>query len=136
MLFCLFLGGLLIGPGCMSRQYMTSFAPQEPVPQRLDMNYAGPRGNIAVGDFQVKARGATRYIGDGLREMLETALFESQRFNVLDRLDPRGLTAEQTLSYSKMAAPGTEKLGRQMGVAEILIYGAVTEFESELGERQ
>jgi len=131
MLLCVFMGGLVLMPACTSREYITSFAPQEDVPQRLDMNYLGPRGNIAVGDFEVKARGATHYIGDGLREMLETALFESRRFNVLDRLDPKGLTAEQTLSYSKMAAPGSKKLGRQMGVAQILIYGAVTEFEKE-----
>jgi curli biogenesis system outer membrane secretion channel CsgG len=110
---------------------MTSFTPEDTIPDRLDMSYAGPKANIAIGDFTVKARGATVYIGDGLREMLETALFESRRFNVLDRLDPKGITAEQSLSYSKMAKPGSPKLGRKMGVAEILIYGTVTEFEAQ-----
>jgi curli biogenesis system outer membrane secretion channel CsgG len=121
---------LLSMAGCTS-QYTTTFTPEQKVPKTLDMSYAGPRANIAVGDFTVKARGATTYIGDGLREMLETALFESQRFNVLDRLDPKGLTAEQMLSYSKMARKDAKKLGRQMDVAELMIYGTVTEFEAE-----
>jgi curli biogenesis system outer membrane secretion channel CsgG len=129
MFFCSTLC-LLLMTGCTSH-YVTTFTPEQEVPKHLDMSYAGPRANIAVGDFAVKARGATTYIGDGLREMLETALFESLRFNVLDRLDPKGLTAEQMLSYSKMARKDSKKLGRQMDVAELMIYGTVTEFEAE-----
>ena len=129
MFFCSILY-LLLMTGCTSH-YVTTFTPEQKVPEHLDMSYAGPRANIAVGDFTVKARGATTYIGDGLREMLETALFESLRFNVLDRLDPKGLTAEQMLSYSKMARKDSKKLGRQMDVAELMIYGTVTEFEAE-----
>jgi curli biogenesis system outer membrane secretion channel CsgG len=126
------LGVLLLMNGCATEdRYMTTFTPEEKVPRYLDMTYTGPKANIVVGGFEVKARGATTYIGDGLREMLETALFESRRFNVLDRLDPKGLTAEQMLSYSKMAREGSPKLGRQMGVGEIMIYGTVTEFEAQ-----
>ena len=117
--------------GCAQQKYMTSFTPQQTTPETLDMNYNGPRANIAVGDFTVKARGATNYIGDGLREMLQSALFESNRFNVLDRLDPEGMSAEQQLSYSKMANRDAPKLGAQMDVAELLFYGTVTEFEAE-----
>lgn len=116
---------------CAQQQYMTSFTPKQNTPRTLDMNYNGPRANIAVGDFTVKARGATNYIGDGLREMLQSALFESNRFYVLDRLDPEGMAAEQQLSYSAMANPDAPKLGAQMDVAELLFYGTVTEFEAE-----
>jgi curli biogenesis system outer membrane secretion channel CsgG len=124
-------GVMLFITGCVSQdRYITTFTPEQKVPRHLDMNYNGPRANIVIGGFEVKARGATTYMGDGLREMLETALFESRRFNVLDRLDPKGLTAEQMLSYSKMARKGSKKLGRQMGVGEIMIYGTVTEFEA------
>lgn len=132
ILFVMMIGSiyLLILAGCTSH-YVTTFTPEKEPSRQLDMNYQGPRANIAVGDFRVKARGGTQYIGDGLREMLATALFESLRFNVLDRLDPKGLTAEQKLSYSKMAAAGSPKLGRQMEVAELMMYGTVTEFESE-----
>lgn len=121
---------LFIAAGCTGH-YVTTFTPEKEPPRQLDMNYQGPRANIAVGDFRVKARGGTQYIGDGLREMLATALFESLRFNVLDRMDPKGLTAEQKLSYSKMAAAGSPKLGAQMEVAELMMYGTVTEFEAE-----
>jgi curli biogenesis system outer membrane secretion channel CsgG len=118
--------------GCSQRRYTTTFTPQSrQTPETLDMNYQGPRATIAVGDFSVKARGATSHIGDGLREMLESALFESLRFNVLDRLDPQGLKAEQQLSYSKMARRDARKLGAQMDVAELMFYGTVTEFEAE-----
>lgn len=121
---------LLSLSGCTS-QYLTTFTPENEPSRHLDMNYQGQRANIAVGDFQVKAHGATQYIGDGLREMLATALFESQRFNVLDRMDMQALTAEQKLSYSKMAERGAPKLGAQMQVAELLMYGVVSEFEAE-----
>lgn len=117
---------------CAQPQYVTSFAPPEQTQQQtLDMSYNGPRANIAVGDFTVKARGATNYIGDGLREMLQSALFESNRFYVLDRLDTQGLAAEQQLSYSAMAARDSAKLGAQMEIAELMFYGTVTEFEAE-----
>lgn len=121
---------LIFLSGCTGN-YITTFAPENEPSRKLDMNYQGLRANIAIGDFQVKAHGATQYIGDGLREMLATALFESERFNVLDRMDPQGLTAEQKLSYSKMAERGAPKLGAQMQVAELLMYGTVTEFEAE-----
>lgn len=117
--------------GCAQQNYVTTFSQPDPQPTQLDMQYNGPRANIAVGDFTVKARGSSQYIGDGLREMLQSALFESKRFFVLDRLDPQGLAAEQKLSYSKMAKRGSPKLGAQMEVAELLFYGTVTEFEAQ-----
>ncbi len=122
---------VFICQGCVQKNYVTTFAAPDPAPDQLDMNYNGPRANIAVGDFTVKARGSSRYIGDGLREMLQSSLFESLRFNVLDRLDTQGLAAEQKLSYSKMAKRGSTKLGAQMEVAELLFYGTVTEFEAD-----
>ena len=121
----------LIFHGCVEKKYVTTFAPPDPAPDTLDMTYNGPKANIAVGDFTVKARGSSQYIGDGLREMLQSALFESVRFNVLDRLDTQGLAAEQQLSYSNMAKSDSAKLGAQMEVAELLFYGTVSEFEAQ-----
>ena len=132
LFFSLFLLSFILNVGCVTEdRYITTFTPEQKVPRHLDMTYDGPRANVAVGDFQVKASGATNYIGDGLREILATSLFESQRFNVLDRMDTEGIIAEQKLSYSKMARKGSPKLGRKLGVAELLIYGTVTEFEAE-----
>jgi curli biogenesis system outer membrane secretion channel CsgG/Tfp pilus assembly protein PilF len=87
---------------------------------------------IAVGDFQVKAAAAGQYIGDGLREMLVTALHGNGNFIVLERMDLKGLAAEQALSRSRMARPGEALPEGQMDVAEIMVYGAVTEFEPEV----
>ena len=123
---------ILFMAGCATEgRYMTTFTPEQEPPRHLDMGYNGPKANIAIGGFEVKALGAAAYVGDGLRQMLETALFESKRFNVLDRANPKSRIAEQTLSYSKMAEPGSKKLGGQWGVAELLIYSTVTEFMAQ-----
>jgi len=87
---------------------------------------------IAIGDFQVKAANAGQYVGDGLREMLLTALHGSGRFVVVERMDIKGLAAEQALSRSRMARPGESIPEGQMEVADVLVYGAVTEFEPEV----
>jgi curli biogenesis system outer membrane secretion channel CsgG len=86
---------------------------------------------IAIGDFQVKAAGAGQFIGDGMREMLVTALHNSGNYVVVERMDLPGLAAEQALSRSRMARPGAAIGESQMDVAEIMVYAAVTEFESE-----
>ena len=86
---------------------------------------------IAVGDFQVKAAKATTEIGDGLREMLHTALHNSGYFIVVERMDIQGLAAEQALSRSRMARTDSALPEGRMDVAEIMVYAAVTEFEPE-----
>jgi len=91
--------------------------------------YEGPKCVIAVGDFTVQARGAPREVGDGLREMLQTALFESNRFVVVDRSDVAGISAEQLLSDSFMADPDAILQQGRMLPAEVLVYGAITALE-------
>lgn len=108
--------------------------PTSPAPISTPALVAAAPGNkalIAVGDFQVKAAGAGQFIGDGLREMLVTTLHNSGRYVVVERMDLQGLAAEQALSRSRMARPGAAVPEGQMDVAEVMIYGAVTEFESE-----
>jgi len=91
--------------------------------------YQGPKCVIAVGDFTVQARGAPQEIGDGLREMLQTALFESNYFIVVDRSDTAGISAEQLLSESFISNPDAILQKGQMYPAEVLVYGAVTSLE-------
>ena len=91
--------------------------------------YQGPKCTIAVGDFTVAIKGAPQEIGDGLREMLQTALFESNHFIVVDRMDAAGISAEQLLSDSFMANPDAILEQSQMYPAEVLVYGAVTTLE-------
>lgn len=96
----------------------------------LGANYRGEKSRVTVGDFAVQVAGAPREIGDGLREMLQTALFESNYFVVLDRLDPVGISAEQLLSDSFMADADAILLQGQMEVAELTVYGTVVSLEA------
>lgn len=91
----------------------------------------GQKAIVAVGDFQVKAAKATAAIGDGLREMLHTALHNSGYFIVVERMDLQGIAAEQSLARSHMAQPDSALPEGRMDVAEIMVYAAVTEFEPE-----
>lgn len=102
-----------------------------PPPMRPASPGGMQKATVAVGDFQVKAAKAGSQIGDGLREMLVTALHNSGYFIVLERMDIKGLAAEQALSRSTMARPGSAIPGAGMDVADVMVYGAVTEFESE-----
>lgn len=100
---------------------------QETIP--LGKNYTGKKSVITVSDFAIQVPGAPQEIGDGLREMLQTALFESNYFIVVDRMDSQGISAEQLLSDSFMANPDAILLQGQMDPAEVLIYGTVTDLQ-------
>jgi len=89
--------------------------------------YQGPKCMLTVSDFAVEIPGAPQEIGDGLREMLQTALFQSNHFIVLDRLDVPGISAEQLLSDSFMADADSILLTGQMNPAEVLIYGSLVD---------
>jgi len=120
---------LLLMGGCLQAVIFVSplVASDPEIP--IGPNYEGPKCAVSVGDFTVLARGAPKEIGDGLREMLQTALFESNYFLVMDRLDTTGISAEQFLSKSFMADADAILKQGQMQPAEILIYGAVTALE-------
>jgi curli biogenesis system outer membrane secretion channel CsgG len=91
--------------------------------------YDGPKARIAIGDFQVKASDATIEIGDGLREMLVTGLFNCNRFIVLERQAVQDVLLEQDLGASGRVKRQTAAPIGELEGAEILIYGVVTEFE-------
>lgn len=91
--------------------------------------YDGPKARIAVGDFQVKAAGATIEIGDGLREMLVTALFISNRFIVLERQAIQDVILEQDLGASGRVKSGTAAPTGILEGSELLVYGVVSEFD-------
>jgi len=93
-------------------------------------NYHGPKCVIAVGDFGVRVKGAPSDLGDGLREMLMTAMFESNYFIVVDRMDMKGISAEQLLSDSFMSNPDAILEQGQMQPAELMIYGAIVAAEA------
>jgi len=90
--------------------------------------YSGPKARVAVADFDVKAAKASWEIGSGLREMLITALINSNRFSVVERQALGAVMQEQELAASGAAQPGSVQRG-QIKTADILISAAVTEFE-------
>lgn len=92
--------------------------------------YTGPKARIAVSEFEVKAARADGEIGTGLREMLSTALVNSQRFRVLERQVLNAIMQEQELAASGAAQAGGVQRG-QIRTADLLITAAVTEFEPE-----
>lgn len=91
--------------------------------------YNGPKAHIAVADFEVKAAKATNEIGTGLREMLVTALMNSNRFSVLERQVLKAVMQEQELAASGAGQPGSGPKRGNIKTADLVITAAVTEFE-------
>ena len=93
--------------------------------------YSGPKARIAVADFEVKAAKATFEIGSGLREMLTTALMNSNRFSVLERQALSAVMQEQELSASGAADAGGGPQRGKIKTADLIVTAAVTEFEPQ-----
>lgn len=93
--------------------------------------YAGPKARIAIADFDVKAAKATFEIGSGLREMLITALINSNRFSVVERQVLSAVMQEQELSASGAAQAGSGPQRGKIKAADLVITAAVTEFEPQ-----
>ena len=104
--------------------------------------YDGPKARIAVGEFQDKtAKGEWtggwlgmfgmnfKQIGDGMQDMLTTALFNTSRFVVLEREQLGEVLKEQDLAATGRIKKGTEAPTGEIYGAELLITAAITEFE-------
>jgi len=104
--------------------------------------YDGPKARLAVGEFKDKtAKGGWRggwfgmygmhfkQIGDGMRDMLTTALFNSSRYIVLEREQLGAVMKEQDLGASGRIKKGTEAPIGEIYGADLIITAAVTEFE-------
>jgi curli biogenesis system outer membrane secretion channel CsgG len=93
--------------------------------------YSGPKARIAVADFDVRAAKAGGEIGSGLREMLITALVNSNRFRVVERQVLAQVMQEQELAASGAAQAGGGAQRGQIKTADIIITATVTEFEPQ-----
>ena len=81
---------------------------------------------IAVMDFDNR----TKYsVGQGMSAMLTSALFETNKFIVLEREELRDVLLEQKLGESGIVNEETKAPTGEVEGAEILVYGTVTEFE-------
>jgi curli biogenesis system outer membrane secretion channel CsgG len=119
--------------GCASMQTITQPTAQvdqnagaQPLPQ-----YSGPKARIAIADFEVKAAKASGEIGSGLRDMLVTALVNSNRFAVVERQVLNAVMQEQELSASGAAQPGSGPQRGNIRTADLVVTAAVTEFEPQ-----
>ncbi len=99
--------------------------------------YDGPQARIAVARFENKAGNTGRWwnqsIGDGMADMLTTALFQSGRFIVLERSAIDDVLAEQDLIASGRVREGATTEINELEDAELLVVAAVTEFSEDSG---
>jgi curli biogenesis system outer membrane secretion channel CsgG len=91
--------------------------------------YNGPKARITVSKFVDKTGKGFRDIGEGMTDMLTTALFNTNRFIVLERGELGSVLKEQDLGASGRIKKGTEAPIGEIEGAELLLVGAVTEFE-------
>lgn len=106
--------------------------------------YNGPKARVAVADFEWKVGGSgstttitsggqtievshsnQRGYTTGLRDMLTTAMVQSQRYRVLERQNLGSLQQEMSLSSSGYTDKSGVKKGGVKG-ADLLVMGAVT----------
>jgi curli biogenesis system outer membrane secretion channel CsgG len=101
--------------------------------------FSGARADqksLAVMKFTTTAGGGSSFwynaswdIGEGMAEMLATALVETGKFKVLERQQINDVLGEQDLGASgRVDAATAAKLGKILG-ARYLVYGTVNEFE-------
>ncbi|MBI5816629.1 MAG: hypothetical protein HZB29_13585 [Nitrospinae bacterium] len=95
--------------------------------------YNGPKARLAVNKFTVKSAKGKGDLGQGLSDMLTTALFHSNRFIVLDRSDIGAVTAEQDLAATGRIKKETAAPIGQLEGAELVVTAAVTAFEPDAG---
>jgi curli biogenesis system outer membrane secretion channel CsgG len=101
------------------------------IAQAQAQKYDGPKARIAVVKFIDKTGKTGGSLGEGMADMLTTALFNANRYILLDRQDLNAVINEQDFAA---AGRVSEKTAARMGNlegAELLIFGAITGFEED-----
>lgn len=102
--------------------------------------YNGPKARIAVARFENKTADSYNWyspsIGDGMADMLTTALVNSGRFIVLEREALDDVLSEQDLGASGRVRGDTAAAIGEIEGAELLVVAAVTEFAADAGGTQ
>jgi len=102
--------------------------------------YNGPKARIAVARFENKTADAQNWyspsLGDGMADMLTTALVNSGRYIVLERESVDTVLAEQDLGASGRVRADTAAAIGEIEGAELLVVAAVTEFMDNAGGTQ
>jgi curli biogenesis system outer membrane secretion channel CsgG len=99
--------------------------------------YNGPKARIAVARFENKTADSMNWyspsIGDGMADMLTTALVNSGRYIVLERMALDDVLGEQDLGASGRVREETAAEIGEIEGAELLVVAAVTEFSGDAG---
>ena len=118
----------------------TASATQQSIDQVQFEPYDGPKARVAVYRFaDQSAKGGGGYsrgtgwytaeIGNGMADMLNDALLQSNRFIILDRQSLQDVLMEQDLGATGRIKKETAAAMGEIEGAELLIKGSVTEFE-------
>lgn len=127
-------GGLfdgIFGSSAGTETTVTSGQDSPGIDQVQRESYNGPKARVAVARFTNKA-GRHWYspaLGDGMADQLATALFSTNRYIVLERQALSDVMREQDLGASGRVRSDTAAPIGQIEGAELMIVGAVTEFE-------
>ncbi len=97
-------------------------------------SYSGPKAHVVIADFDVKAAKATSEVGAGVREMLATALENSNRFLVVERQQAQAAIAKEQELSAPSGTPSPANNGAQKDTAktlELVITASLSEFEPQ-----
>jgi len=90
--------------------------------------HADLKKRIAVSRFSDKSGTGYNHVGDGVADMLTTALVKSGKFVVIERAEFDKVLEEQKLGQAGVVTPeSAPKVGKALGV-ELLVIGSVSEF--------
>jgi curli biogenesis system outer membrane secretion channel CsgG len=91
---------------------------------------------VAVSRFEDRTGSDYRSLGEGMADMLVTALVKSDKFFVIERQELERIIKEQQFGESFMVTPeSAAKVGQVLGV-ELFVIGSISEFgqkESNIG---
>lgn len=83
---------------------------------------------VAVSRFENRSGSGYHHLGEGVADMLVTALVKSNKFSPLERQELEKVLAEQKLGESGLVTAETApKIGKLLGV-ELLVVGSISEF--------
>jgi len=124
-MFVLLLGGVTVLWGCgPTAKVMSPGGPT--IQQAMSEPTKGKKMRIAVMQFDNR----TRYdVGNGLRAMLTSSLFRTDKFIVVEREMLGDALLEQKLGTTGVIREGTAAPTGEVEGAQLMIYGTVTEFE-------
>ncbi len=92
------------------------------------LTHAQLKKRVAVSRFEDRSGSGYSHVGDGVADMLATALVKSGKFTVVERQDLDRVLQEQKLGQSGIVTEqSAAKVGRVLGV-ELLVIGSVSEF--------